>query len=217
MLRSFTKTKVRERRQQGSVALAVSVNRCRARPLFVFCRTCLLVERLPRTRRRAGLFRCITEKWTMICGEEAQIGHTVTLKVGLWICVCRSVCLYTWIHLFRPPLSSAGSDYSSDQYSLRPRQPLTWPSNQIEVSPQWDWSSAPAAVSDEDEHEPAQELRCSILPMSLKRALRYGTLACSRRCIPTYDFSLRKLKSVVSKSLFALDRIALASTSGSLN
>lgn len=65
-----------------------------------------------------------------------------------------------------------GSDYSSVQHSLRARRPLTRPSNQNEVSPRWDWGSAPAAASDGGEDEPAQELRCSTLPMSLKRAMR---------------------------------------------
>lgn len=188
MLWSLTKSKVRERRQQGSVALAGTVNCCRARQLFVFCRTCLLVETLPRTCRWAASLQLYQGKMdNELWRRDPNRQHVHFEGASADLFVHPSVCLSVSMHEFNselhfcPPLST-GSGYSSVQHSLRARQPLNRLSSWNEVSPQWDWGSAPAAASQAAEDEPAQDLRCTTLPMSMKRALRYGTLACGCQC-----------------------------------
>lgn len=99
MLWSFTKTKVHERRQQGSVALARSVNCYQARPLFVFCRTCLLVETLLRTCRWAAspqlYHRKMDKELWRRDSRNRQYEHFegASADLSVRLSVCLSLCM----------------------------------------------------------------------------------------------------------------------------
>lgn len=132
-------------------------------------------------------------------------------SAGLSVCVDSTLRNVLSSSNTTPTLSPTGSDYSSVQHSLRSRRPLTRLSSGNETSPQWDWNSAPVAVTERSEDEPAHELRNCTLPMSLKRALRYAAFTYS---LMQSHIWLQEVCCPVKSGFFW---VPVASTSGSVS